>query len=163
MESMTFRYIGNDCLQVAEFVKALVDTYSHLIKEDDRFGLELGLSEILINSIEHGNLGITFEAKVEALRSGMEELAHLREARRKDPDMGNRTVAVESAFDGAAITWTITDEGNGFDHELIHDPNGPCSLETPCGRGICLASMQFDAMEYSEGGRRVRLVKRIAS
>ncbi len=123
MSKNTERYVGNNCLQVPEIVRSMLDEYADLVKEDDRLGLELGLSEIIINAIEHGNLGISFDEKCEALTSGMEALAHLRDSRQENPDLARRQVRIESAFDGESIIWTITDEGNGFDFKKLLDPN----------------------------------------
>ncbi len=140
----------------------MIDEYAGLIKEEDRLGLELGLSEIIINAIEHGNLEISFDEKVETLKDGMDALERLRGSRRGNPDLGRRKVMIESFVGGGSIFWTITDEGGGFDFEKLLDPNETCNLETPCGRGIFLARMQFDSLEFSKSGCRVRLGKRFA-
>src|SRR5690606_22525379 len=58
----------NDFSLVMQVSKNLVDS-TLPINEKNRYHIILGLSEIINNAIEHGNLGITFEEKSNALKA----------------------------------------------------------------------------------------------
>ena len=54
----------------------------------------------------------------------------------------------------------IEDEGPGFDRSSVPDPTSEENLERLHGRGILLMEAYMDKVEYSQGGRRVRMVKK---
>lgn len=106
----------------------------------------LGLGELLINAIEHGNLGITYSEKT-ALRladTWEEEV----ERRLALPEYVGRKARVEVRQAEGAWIFTVSDCGNGFDWhgyltiapERAYDPNG---------RGIAMARhLSFASLEY---------------
>lgn len=113
----------------------------------------LGLSELLLNSIEHGNLGISYDEKSELKRLDQwrEELE-----RRLMLD-GNRNKRVRVRFQRYAgkLTFSISDEGSGFawSNYLEFDPARACD---PNGRGIAVARLKcFDKLEYQGCGNTV--------
>lgn len=112
-----------------------------------------GLSELMINAVEHGNLGISFAEKTQlVLKGGWEQ-----EVRRRLQLEENRdkygTVNFESGDDGIAIT--IADKGAGFDWQDYLEFN-PKRLTKPHGRGIAMANaLCFAEMEYRGGGNEV--------
>lgn len=113
----------------------------------------LGLSELLINSIEHGNLGITYAEKSELKRSD----AWRTEVERRGLLAENRGKRVTVEFSRAAdrLTIRISDEGEGFDWQkyLDFDPERAFDLN---GRGIALArASSFDTLTYEGGGNVV--------
>jgi CheY-like chemotaxis protein len=111
----------------------------------------LGLSELLVNAVEHGNLGIGYADKSELTRSGTweEEIAR----RLALPELAARVATVRLERDPDAVTITIRDQGQGFDPTpyLQIDPDRVFDSH---GRGIALANLlSFDALEYRDGGR----------
>lgn len=117
--------------------------------------------EILINAIEHGNLGIKFEEKTAAMASG-DYMAFLR-ARMRDAEFRNRRVHVDFIVDEEKIGFRVTDEGAGFDLEehlnRLQNPNSGHELEH--GRGIAMTRHVFDKVVYNRKGNQVVLVKSI--
>lgn len=111
----------------------------------------VGLTELLANAVEHGNLEISYHLKGQLMRSG-----RLREEldRRLDfPEYRHRTAEVALDRDEVAITFTIRDQGPGFDPApyLQIDPD---RCFDPNGRGIAIANLvSFDRLEYRDGGR----------
>ncbi|WP_184414887.1 ATP-binding response regulator [Rhodocyclus tenuis] len=113
----------------------------------------LGISELLINSIEHGNLGISYARKKELMLQGRwrEEI----ERRSALPENGHKRVRIRlrRTADGAYIQ--ISDEGPGFDWRqyLEFDTR---RANDPNGRGIAVARMtSFDSLDYLGGGNVV--------
>ena len=112
-----------------------------------------GYSELLINAIEHGNLGITYAEKGQLLVEGrwMEEVEH----RLGQPEFAGRVVDVKLEKGATSCRVTITDQGRGFDWSKYVDfrPERVFDLH---GRGIAMSkAMSFDSLEYLGNGNRV--------
>lgn len=117
--------------------------------------------EILINAIEHGNLGITFDEKTQAIESGdyMDFLIN----RQKDPKFSQRRVLVDYLINGKVLMFRITDEGAGFDHNSFIDraENDEYMAMLEHGRGIIMTRNVFDSVIFNEIGNQVILTKKI--
>jgi len=137
----------------------LVSEAGERLPDGDRTGVMLGLVELLMNAVEHGNLAIGSEAKLAALATGTDALEELREERRSDPVLGQRRVVVDFRMDAAGGEWVIVDEGEGFDWQAVRNPLSAGAMELPCGRGIFLSRVQFDELEYQDAGNSVRVRK----
>ncbi len=118
----------------------------------------MGLTELLVNAIEHGNLGITYaEKKALRLADGWEDEV---ERRLGDPAMGGRRAHIRITRTEADITFCVEDQGNGFDwgRYLSFDPERAFD---PNGRGIAMARQAgFSTLEYSGRGNVVRATAR---
>lgn len=113
----------------------------------------LGLSELMINAVEHGNLGITFDEKTRLIMRG--EWENEVNSRLRQPEY--RDVYAKVGFESTreCITITISDSGKGFDwEEYLHFK--PERMTAPHGRGIAIAkAVAFSEITYREGGREV--------
>lgn len=118
----------------------------------------MGFTELMINAIEHGNLQFTFEEKKNHLINGTWEEAV--ELRLSEIEQLQRKAKLELQRFEREIIISIEDEGDGFDWErfMSLDPN---RADAPNGRGIYLAGLDFDKLEYKGKGNRVVCVKRI--
>jgi CheY-like chemotaxis protein len=113
-----------------------------------------GLHELLMNAIEHGNLGITYEEKTELVLAGqwLQEV----ERRLDSPDYRERKGGLSFMATPEAVTVTIKDEGEGFDWERYLELS-PERATDPNGRGIAATRMSsFDCIEYLGCGNEVR-------
>jgi len=54
----------------------------------------------------------------------------------------------------------ITDQGDGFDHNLVPDPTARDNLFSKHGRGILLMSRLMDSLEFQLNGRQLIMRKR---
>jgi len=152
--SMSFE---SDIHQVPFIINYLIDEIDSLFKEDEAMGIRLGLDEIIINAIEHGNLEISYVEKSYAMQeSRFEEL--LKE-RTNDPIRGKRKVSITFEYKKDYCEWIITDEGDGFDPDSIPNPITTDGAEMLHGRGIFITRFQFDELEYLGKGNKVRLRK----
>jgi len=113
----------------------------------------IGLSELLINAVEHGNLEISYAEKSELNRSGTwsEEI----ERRLATPEYRERTARVQLDRDAGGIKIAILDQGPGFDPRPYLQID-PTRVFDSHGRGIAIANLlSFDSLEYRRGGREV--------
>lgn len=116
----------------------------------------VGLGELLVNAVEHGNLGITYEEKSTLLQSGGWEAEV--ERRLALPENRDKQVEVSFRRDDVSIAFTIADEGPGFDWRRYLTV-APERVFDSHGRGIAMANlMSFQRLEYHEPGNRVTAV-----
>lgn len=119
---------------------------------DPRMAL-IGINEILVNAIEHGNLGISFEDKS---KLQVEDIWLLEIDRRLNlPQHKNQYVSIELTRNETELILQITDQGHGFDWQKYHTANlrEPLAMH---GRGILMAKkLTFKKLEYSGAGNIV--------
>jgi CheY-like chemotaxis protein len=115
----------------------------------------LGLVELLVNAIEHGNLGIGYEEKAALLAAGRWEAEVA--ARQARPEHVGKAVRVVCRRVGPDLVVTITDEGGGFDWQRFLTLDEARAFH-PNGRGISLArQVAFASVEYLGSGNEVRV------
>ena len=120
----------------------------------------MGLTELFINAVEHGNLGISYQDKSRLLMDGRweEEVA----LRLGDPALALRKAEVHCAFTGDLATLVIQDQGAGFDWHAYLDMQPERAFDLH-GRGIALArQIAFHSVEFLGCGNRVRVTFPIA-
>lgn len=110
----------------------------------------LGISELLVNAVEHGNLGITYEEKAALKRA---DRWHEEVRRRQElPENRAKQVRVTLTRTEAGVNLCISDDGAGFDWQRYLDLD-PQRAFDPNGRGIALArSASFAALRYEGCG-----------
>jgi DNA-binding response OmpR family regulator len=114
----------------------------------------LGISELLINAIEHGNLGISYAEKSQLLQEGKweSEIEH----RLTLPQYADNKITASLERDSACLRLLITDSGEGFDHVKYMEIS-PDRAFDPNGRGIAMSKlMSFDTLEYLGKGNQVK-------
>ncbi|MBF0355590.1 MAG: response regulator [Alphaproteobacteria bacterium] len=115
--------------------------------------LVMGLSELLMNAVEHGNLGISYQEKSDLIAKG----AWIGEIERRLmlPENMRKTVEVVFTRMPEMVAVTIIDEGEGFDWRRYMEMDPSRVFETH-GRGIALARKTgFTAIEYQDRGNVV--------
>jgi DNA-binding response OmpR family regulator len=113
----------------------------------------IGLSELLVNAVEHGNLGIGYAEKSEMRRNETWELEV--ERRLTDPVLAARRASVVFRRIADGLSFTISDEGAGFDWRCYLDFD-PARAFDPNGRGIAMARQtSFSSINYLERGNIV--------
>ncbi|AMK75297.1 MULTISPECIES: response regulator [Methylomonas] len=115
-----------------------------------------GLQELMINAVEHGNLGISYAEKGELMMAGvwLDEV----QKRLKLPEFSRRYVSVHFQRLPDKVIFTVQDQGAGFDWQdfLDFSPERVFDLH---GRGIAMARlMSFDRLEYQGNGNTVSAV-----
>ena len=120
----------------------------------------LGLVELLTNSIEHGNLGLTWQQKQELLQEGVGAYRAELGRRLRLPELAGRRVHIVASFSTARAEVEIADEGEGFDPSELPDPRDPAQLLMSSGRGLLLARTFLHEVRFDDIGNRVTAVQR---
>jgi anti-sigma regulatory factor (Ser/Thr protein kinase) len=113
----------------------------------------IGLTELLINAIEHGNLGITYEDKSRLYANGAwnEEV----QRRLAMPENASKRAEVSFERDDERIRFVIRDQGKGFDWQRYIQIDPQRAFDTH-GRGIAMAyRLSFSHLEYRGSGNEV--------
>ena len=112
-----------------------------------------GISELLINALEHGNLKIGYEEKSKLMRRGMWQIEIDRRLNASENIGGFIELEFQVASDMVQIR--IRDQGPGFDWTPYMDFD-PDRAFDPHGRGIAVARLSsFDDLEYIGVGNEV--------
>ena len=105
----------------------------HSISEDLYDKVLISLIEAVTNSIVHGN----------------------------DNDI-SKFVDISYSLDSQCITFSVKDQGNGFDFESIPNPILPENVNKPTGRGIFLLSQLCSSYTYLEKGSKILIIFNLA-
>lgn len=118
----------------------------------------LPLHEALTNAIVHGNLEVSSELKEDENNDRFTEMLAIRSTQSL---YASRRVQIAVNFNAHRISWSITDEGNGFDVERVlkkTSSNEPSMMAS--GRGVMMMKAFMDEIRYDRGGRRVWMTLR---
>ena len=132
-------------------VSALVPMLAALCPEPDR--VAPGLSELMVNAIEHGNLGITYAEKAALKWNGGWENEIRRRLQR--PEYRDRRAVITLERYPGHLVFRIVDQGAGFAwaNYLDFDPERAFDAN---GRGIAMArATSFSHLEYAGRGNIV--------
>ncbi len=95
-----------------------------------RFAVALGLEEAMVNAIKHGN----------RFHSG-------------------KKVHIEAQITAQSAKISVEDEGPGFSRCSVPDPRAEENLEKCCGRGILLIESYMTRVQWSDGGRKITMIR----
>ena len=98
------------------------------LNEDNYGNILIAVTEAVNNAITHGN--------------------------HSNPD---KSVTIAYSIDPNSITFSISDEGSGFDYKNLPDPTAPENLDKVNGRGIFLMKNLSDNIQFDENGKQVQL------
>jgi CheY-like chemotaxis protein len=113
----------------------------------------LGITELMLNAVEHGNLGISYAEKSELIERGT---WHTEVERRLElPANGGKYATATLERLQGAISLTIEDQGAGFDWQSYSSLDPVRALDAH-GRGIVMSRMvSFDEVVYAVPGNKV--------
>ena len=145
--------IDNDPLDIVVYTN-LVTNYlynSNLVNREDREKLHIALQELLVNAIEHGNCKISFEEKTAWLEKGKNAMDLIRE-KNKNPVVAAKKVKFSYTISPDKSTFTIADEGDGFDWQSRLSTKPSIGLH---GMGIRMARVYIQDLKYNNKGNEV--------
>lgn len=118
-----------------------------------------GLTELLINAVEHGNLGISYDEKSELMAKN--EWSNEVEKRLTLPEYAKKEVVVTFEKNEDEIRFIIRDQGRGFEWERYLQIETSRMTHTH-GRGIAMANlMSLDDIQYQGIGNEVIAVVKL--
>jgi serine/threonine-protein kinase RsbW len=99
----------------------------------DQSNLFVALDEAFVNAVKHGNKFNT-----------------------------QKLVRITAELTSKEASFTVEDEGEGFDVNSIPDPLDPANLFKTSGRGVLFIYNIMDEVKYNERGNRLTMVKKSA-
>lgn len=110
------------------------------------------LAELMVNAVEHGSLGISYDEKTELIDKGQwqEEI----EKRQNLPENKDKFVKVFFKKDNSKYMVKIVDQGKGFPWKKFINLNPARALDNH-GRGIARANAVFTDLQYNREGNEL--------
>jgi CheY-like chemotaxis protein/anti-sigma regulatory factor (Ser/Thr protein kinase) len=150
--------LGNDADMIPSlinYVQSIVSSMG-LCDDADAIRVCIALEEAMRNAIFHGNLELTSEQR----EGDSVVYQQLIDERNSLPRYRNRQLSVTVDVTPTRGTFTIRDQGPGFDPRKLPDPTDPVNLERVSGRGLLLMRTFMDEVEFNESGNQVTMTKR---
>ena len=152
-ESLMLLDSGSFSFHTLEESRVLTKLLAAACPEPDK--VATGLSEILINSVEHGNLEISYAEKSNLLEN--QQWQQEIEYRLQQEKYASRYVSVQFIRNANEINIEITDQGKGFEWQQYLEVSPERSSHSH-GRGIAMANLfSFDSIEYKGNGNSVKI------
>lgn len=138
-------------LRDSELVEKLTDYIctEFSVPSPRRSDLQLVLSEVFVNSIDHGLLELDSQLKKDP--EGFEKYFQLRSSRLAKLTKGSILVRVEH-HDNALIRITVHDSGNGFEYSQQPIILEPEALMASYGRGLLIIQQLCESMKHTGNG-----------
>lgn len=145
LETGTFKF------QSLEDVQAVSSLVACACAEPEK--VALGLSELMVNAVEHGNLAISYEEKSTFRKEDRWESEIKNRLQLEENKLRFANIEVINSTD--AVIYTIKDEGNGFDWQGFLEFDTSRVMDNH-GRGIAMANkLYFSTLEYLGNGNTV--------
>ena len=160
LEGVTGSFImDNDLLAVPLYsgIGATIPAQRGLINPDSKMHLQLGLAELIVNAIEHGNCGISYEEKAKILAGGISPVDMIME-KCKDPAVRAKKVIFNWEIKPDRSIFIIHDEGKGFDVKAHIEKVTNQDNYSLHGRGIRMAASLSHELKYNTKGNQVALI-----
>ena len=138
-------------LQTIPQAYEIAKTLSFMCQDPNK--VAMGLTEILVNAIEHGNLELSYEEKTmhQANNTWQQEL----QKRQRLTKYKNKFVTVYAERLDQTVQFTVIDQGRGFDFTKYMTIE-PGQIDQNHGRGISIARLiSFNQLEYEPPGNKV--------
>ena len=145
---------NNDVYQsekVDAILNYLTDSLKPIVEREVYMGLNMAIYEMLVNAMEHGNLGIGSDLKASKLKNNTYDDFL---AEKVKNSIGKIKVIIKK--DDKSFQITIKDEGHGFDFSNFFKKGHSLALN---GKGIHIANFFFDKIKYLSKGNTVCLTK----
>ena len=151
--------IDNDPLSVPIYAGLAATTLMQrgLVNADLRVQLQVVLTELLLNAIEHGNCGITMDEKASLLLDGR-SILDLVSQKCRNPEIQKRRVYFEWQSDNEGTMFLIRDEGDGFNVKAMQERLDKQEPDALNGRGILMARHLAKKFAYNQKGNQVKML-----
>ncbi|MDR3249451.1 MAG: ATP-binding protein [Treponema sp.] len=150
--------IENDILAVSLYagMGAMLLSQRGLVNQEKRMHLQLALGELIVNAVEHGNCGITYDEKTAAMDEGI-SVVDLVAEKCNDPVIRDKRVEFLWDIKADKTIFVIRDEGKGFDVRAHLRKVASQDIMSLHGRGIKMASKLSSELKYNDIGNEVTM------
>ncbi|TWU35237.1 Nitrogen regulation protein NR(I) [Novipirellula aureliae] len=157
-----YRFIlENDPLLIAPLVDRIQQGMigMQLCSPTQRMHVGIALEEALTNAIFHGNLELP-AYRLPEIRHLIHEgrPSPLVQERREESPYKERRVHVAVDFTRDRVQLVVSDEGNGFDVDVIHPKSINDIIDGQCGRGLLLIRTFMSDVLFNKTGSEVRMI-----
>jgi anti-sigma regulatory factor (Ser/Thr protein kinase) len=153
--------LENDPDLLAPLISYLQDAIMTIGVCDDTEQMRVGiaLNEALVNALYHGNLEV--DSSLREQESG-EFYTVAKDRTHKQPYAG-RKLFLSARITPEEASFTVRDQGPGFDPTSLPDPTDPANLERISGRGILLMRTFMNDVTFNDSGNEVTMVKKCSA
>jgi anti-sigma regulatory factor (Ser/Thr protein kinase) len=127
-----------------------------IIRPESKIQLQLALEELIVNGIEHGNCGISYDENTKGMENGKSVLELIAE-KNTDPKIAAKKVEVVWNIKESETILSIIDQGTGFDVIKLLEKIKTQDDYLGHGRGIRIASAIAREVKYSKKGNKVSM------
>ena len=127
---------------------------ANLINAEQKDCFHVGMMELLVNAIEHGNCSINYEEKSSWLAQG-NDIMELMRQKNRDPEIARKKVFLSYRITPEICLFTVRDEGHGFDWRSQQVVTGERGIDETHGRGIAMAKLYLTELSYNDKGNEV--------
>jgi anti-sigma regulatory factor (Ser/Thr protein kinase) len=158
-ETSTAYVLDNDVELVGPLVQHLGAGYRRMFDADEtrQFRLSIALHEAVTNAMLHGNLELSSTLRLDREGGAFLRLA---EERRGRVPWSERRVRIVARLTPTEASYSVRDDGPGFDTALLPDPSDPANVESVGGRGLFLIRLFMDEVRHNARGNEITMVKR---
>lgn len=151
--------IGNYLITADEITHRITRNLKKYLDPGSIKIIQIALREIIINAIEHGNLGVTFKEKSESMMN--DNYFDIIRERQLEPHNIEKKVHIDYSINSDRVIYVISDEGEGFNYEqfTLASQDEVNDNFLAHGRGITMTKSAFDDVTYNKKGNHVMLTK----
>lgn len=150
-------------LNIEKHIKKIIGFLAKYNVPQERISqINLCLIELIMNAVEHGNLGVSFNKKQKMVENGGYE-QHLNELSKKHENINKKVnIKVEyykTSESSDFVLIKIKDEGHGFNSsEVFKKLNFSDDIIRYHGRGIAMSQLITDGIFYNKKGNKVTIL-----
>ncbi|HEQ70945.1 MAG TPA: cyclic nucleotide-binding domain-containing protein [Spirochaetia bacterium] len=150
--------LDNDLLSVPSYTNLLSIALFNkgYIDAEMKLNLNIALSELLVNAVEHGNCKITYAEKQAFIERGG-TIHDLIEERCRDPEVSRKRVILEYDIQHDHSVFKVRDDGDGFNVQKYHEWLQKKDRFSLHGRGILMARSLSKRLTYNGKGNEATL------
>jgi CRP-like cAMP-binding protein len=127
------------------------------VSDEDRFKLQMALTELVLNGIEHGNCGISRDERDKRLGEGG-SLFELIQEKTLDRDIRRRRVLLEWILSESVSRFVLHVDAEVFDVAAYKNSLQNASSDNLRGRGILLSRVVSDRILFNKKGNQVTMI-----
>lgn len=153
--------LDNHILLIDDVTTWMTHVLNHYMSSQEVLQVKMALQEMILNGLEHGNLGISFQDKKTLMSKGTYREFLLK--RQNIPPYSERKLFLDYHLEKGLLRYVIGDQGEGFDLQSTLGEIDKQMEENLLsnGRGIRLTMTIFDKVEYNDKGNQVTLEKQL--